>query len=225
MSSRAARTIAEAFPGSTRERILFVASNLFATRGYHATTTREIAAAVGVRQPSLFHHFPSKEAILQTLLSSDLDVAVPNAEALARSRGSAAVRLHRYLWGDVRHLMRSPYNLSGLYTEEVMRDPTFAPEARKRARLHAAVERILADGVASGEFVDVPVVVAREAITGILVRTLTLYSGGRPGGDGELADQIVSLVMRAVIADPTRLPEIRDAARRSMEERSMEGGG
>src|SRR5581483_2006845 len=44
----------------TRERILYEASNLFAREGYHGTTTREIAAAVGVRQPSLFYHFPSK---------------------------------------------------------------------------------------------------------------------------------------------------------------------
>lgn len=199
-------------PASTRERILLVASELFATRGYHATTTREIAAAVGVRQPSLFHHFPSKEAILQTLLSSDLDVAVPNAESLAAADGPASVRLYRYLWQDITHLMSSPYNLSGLYTEEVMRDPAFEPWIRKRARLHAAVERILADGVASGEFVDLPVEVVREAITGILVRTLTLASGEHRE-DRAFCEQIVWLVMRAVLADPSRLPDIRREAR------------
>jgi AcrR family transcriptional regulator len=204
-------------PSTTRERILRAASELFATRGYHATTTREIAAAVGVRQPSLFHHFPSKEAILQTLLSSDLDVAVPNAEALAAGDGPASVRLYRYLWHDISHLTSSPYNLSGLYTEEVMRDPAFEPWIRKRARLHAAIERILADGVASGEFVDFPVEVVREAITGILVRTLTLHSGREPEGVPAFCEQIVSLVMRAVLADPARLPEIRRHA--------VEGGG
>ena len=199
----------------TRERILRVASGLFATRGYHATTTREIAAAVGIRQPSLFHHFPSKEAILQTLLSSDLDVAVPNAEALAAAEGSASVRLYRYLGQDVAHLANSPYNLSGLYTEEVMRDPAFAPWVRKRARLHAAIERILADGVASGEFVDMPVSIVREAITGVLLRTLTLYSGQDRGGDPGFCEQIVSLVMRTVLIDPSRLPEIRRQAERN----------
>lgn len=206
-----------ALPASTRERILLVASELFATRGFHATTTREIAGAVGVRQPSLFHHFPSKEAILQTLLSSDLDVAVPNAEALAAAPGPASVRLYRYLWQDITNLTSSPYNLSGLYTEEVMRDPAFEPWIRKRARLHAAIERILADGVASGEFVDLPVEVVREAITGILVRTLTLASGEHHE-DLAFCEQIVWLVMRAVLADPSRLPDIRREAR------EVEGG-
>ncbi len=203
---------------STRERILLVASELFATRGYHATTTREIAAAVGIRQPSLFHHYASKEAILQTLLDSDLDVAVPHAEALARGDGPASVRLYRYLEHDLAHLTSSPYNLSGLYTEEVMREPAFAPWIAKRRRLHRAIERILADGVASGEFVDLPVEVVREAITGILVRTLTLASGEHHE-DRVFCDQIASLVMRAVLADPARLPEIRRAAR------AEEGGG
>ncbi|MGH2596951.1 MAG: helix-turn-helix domain-containing protein [Actinomycetota bacterium] len=45
---------------STRERILHEASELFARQGYHGTTTRQIADAVGVRQPALFHHFDAK---------------------------------------------------------------------------------------------------------------------------------------------------------------------
>lgn len=197
---------------NTRERILFEASNLFASRGYHGTSTREIARAVGIAQPSLFHHFPSKEAILQSLLSYDLDEAVPFAESMARASGSAAMRLYRYLHHDVSHLTSSPYNLSGLYTEEVIGHPSFAPWARRRAQLHAAIERILADGVASGEFIEVPIALAREAITGILIRTLTLYSGKRPGIDVELGDQIASFVLRAVLADPAALPAVAGAA-------------
>src|SRR5439155_2893143 len=127
----------------TRERILYEASNLFARQGYHGTTTRQIAVAVGVRQPSLFHHFPSKRTIVQALLSSDLDEALPFAEALAGAEGPAAVRLHRYLRHDVAHLIGSPYNLSGIYTEEVMGDSEFAPWERMRSRLHWAVERIV----------------------------------------------------------------------------------
>jgi AcrR family transcriptional regulator len=48
---------------ATRERILREASRLFATRGYYGSSTRDIAAAVGIQQPSLFHHFPHKQAI------------------------------------------------------------------------------------------------------------------------------------------------------------------
>lgn len=200
-------------PAPTRERILFEASNLFARRGYHGTSTREIARAVGIRQPSLFHHFPSKDSILQELLSSDLNEAVPFAEAVAEEGGPASGRLYRYLRHDVLHLVESPYNLSGLYTEEVMAEPAFTPWARKRARLHAAVERIVRQGVASGEFVDHPTVLVREAITGILVRTLTLFSGGRIEAGVEVGDQIASFVLRAILADPSELARVRESAR------------
>ena len=56
----------------TRERILVEASRLLAIRGYHGTTTREIARAVGISQPSLFFHFPSKGAIANELYRLDL---------------------------------------------------------------------------------------------------------------------------------------------------------
>jgi AcrR family transcriptional regulator len=199
----------EALP--TRERILCEASSLFARQGYHGTSTREIAAAVGVRQPSLFHHFPSKGAIVRALLASDLDDALPFVLALAREDGSAATRLYRYLHHDVAHLASSPYNLSGVYTEEVMGDPEFGPWSRKRGRLHGAVERIVQQGMASGEFVLVPSLLIREAIAGILVRTLMLYSG-RPGAPAALADEIAGFVLRGLLADPDRLDEVRLAA-------------
>ncbi|HZP90984.1 MAG TPA: TetR/AcrR family transcriptional regulator [Actinomycetota bacterium] len=196
---------------STRERILYEASNLFARQGFHGTTTREIATAVGVRQPSLFYHFPSKGAIMQALLASDLDEALPFVLALARGRGPASVRLYRYLRRDVDHLAGSPYNLSGLYTEEVMGDPEFAPWARKRARLHAAVEGMVREGVTSGEFVPVTPALVREAIAGILVRTLVLYSG-RPGAPTKLGEEVAAFVLRALLSEPERLPEIRRRA-------------
>ena len=195
----------------TRERILYEASNLFAALGYHATTTREIARAVGIRQPSLFHHFASKPEIMQALLTYDLD-AFSFVEALAAEEGPAAVRLYRYLRDDVALVSRSPYNLSGLYTDEVMGDPDFALWARRSDQLHAAVEQIARDGIDSGEFVPMDPVLVREAIAGILLRTLMTYSGGRPQPAAALGDEIASFVLRAILADPSTLGEVRQTA-------------
>lgn len=196
---------------STRERILREASELFAQRGYHATTTRQIAEAVGVRQPALFHHFESKAGIVTAMLSWDLDEAVPFAEWMADEPGSASVRLYRYLVHDLAHLADSPYNLSAVYAEDVMGDPDFSSWARKRNRVHAAVERIVREGIGAGEFVDIHPPIVREAIAGILTRALTLYSGGRRH-DTALTDDIASLILRGLLVRPSRLEAIRREA-------------
>lgn len=47
-----------------RERILAAAIEISADRGFEACTVKEVAAAVGIKAPGLYSHFPSKEAIL-----------------------------------------------------------------------------------------------------------------------------------------------------------------
>ncbi len=201
--------------GSTRDRILFEASFLFARRGYHAATTRGIAEAVGIRQPSLFHHFESKAGIAEALLAWDLGHILPYAQRLASGKGSAAVRLYTYLFHDVKHLTRAPYNLNGIYAEDVMGDPAYARWAKRRAELHNAVERIVRQGMQSGEFISMRPDVVREAIAGIVTRTLSLYSGRRQSTD--LGDQIAGLVLRGLLADPSTLEEVRRAAHEALD--------
>jgi len=59
----AAATPAALAAGSTREQILAVARHLIETRSYLGFSFQDVADAVGVRKASLYHHFPTKEAL------------------------------------------------------------------------------------------------------------------------------------------------------------------
>jgi len=66
---------------STKERILKEALNLFSVKGYEGVSVAQIASAVGIKPPSLYKHFQSKQEIFEAILK----------EMTARYRRQAAV--------------------------------------------------------------------------------------------------------------------------------------
>lgn len=58
--------------GNTKQVILEVALELFSVQGFEATSISQIADAVGIRKASLYSHFDSKQAILDTLVKEVL---------------------------------------------------------------------------------------------------------------------------------------------------------
>ena len=55
---------------NTRQRILDEALVLFSAKGYDSVSVGEIAKAVGMKAPSLYNHFPSKQAIFDAIIES-----------------------------------------------------------------------------------------------------------------------------------------------------------
>jgi TetR/AcrR family transcriptional regulator, cholesterol catabolism regulator len=60
-------------PGSRRDELLELAAAMFAERGMRATTVRDIADAAGILSGSLYHHFASKEEMVDEVLRGFLD--------------------------------------------------------------------------------------------------------------------------------------------------------
>ena len=54
----------------TRQKILAKALELFSVHGYDAVSVGQIAAAVGIKAPSLYNHFPSKRAIFDAIVEA-----------------------------------------------------------------------------------------------------------------------------------------------------------
>ncbi|DAB41009.1 MAG TPA: TetR family transcriptional regulator [Sulfurovum sp. UBA12169] len=53
----------------TKDKILKTSLKLFSSKGYTATTVRDIAGAMGIKQSALYNHFKNKDEILETLIS------------------------------------------------------------------------------------------------------------------------------------------------------------
>ena len=86
---------------TAREEILDAAAELFTSLGYASTSTRRIADAVGVRPASLYHHFATKDDILDALLDRHRRRAVAVGRRAPRREGSGSARLHALVVSDV----------------------------------------------------------------------------------------------------------------------------
>ncbi len=54
----------------TKDKILKISLKLFSSKGYKATTVRDIAGAIGMKQSALYNHFKNKDEILETLIGN-----------------------------------------------------------------------------------------------------------------------------------------------------------
>jgi AcrR family transcriptional regulator len=138
-------------PESSR-RMIEAAIDAFADRGYHATTTRDIATRVGLSPAALYVHFPSKQALLAQISVSGHEAAL---ELVERSVAGPADPL-----GKLRAVMAAfsswyaQYHLVARVVQQELH--ALADDDRRRVlamrqRIQREVEQLLQDGVKAGQ--------------------------------------------------------------------------
>jgi AcrR family transcriptional regulator len=137
-----------------RTRILEAATRRFSEAGFGATTVRQIADDVGILSGSLYHHFATKEEMLDAIVRAavfrlrDLSVRISNSEE------NAEVRLIALILADLCEFTEHHDVHAILFHERkfLRRSPVFAyiPVARRQA--YDAWQQVLGDGIRTGLF-------------------------------------------------------------------------
>jgi AcrR family transcriptional regulator len=197
---------------STRELILLESSRLFAARGYRGTSTHDIAAAVGVRQPSLYKHFRSKQEIAEELLRRDLTAGIDALERLADEGGGPAVELYRYLQWEVRYVRSTPFDLRALYLDEILDLPEFEEGRSMNSRYSTLLRSIIERGTEAGEFLAVDVSFACQVVDAIVLETIRGAADHSAAHALDEPDLAAGFVLRGLLRRPSRITRVRSEA-------------
>ncbi|MEU6643048.1 TetR/AcrR family transcriptional regulator [Saccharomonospora sp. NPDC046836] len=188
----------------TARRLMLAGVESFAQRGYHATTTRDIATNAGMSPAALYVHFPSKAALLFAISRSGHQQALALVEQAAASAESppAAMRaiVEQFVaWHARRHLVARvvQYELGALPEEE------YAVVAGLRRDIERIVRDLLAAGVESGHFHVGDVGTAARAVLSLGIDVARWYSDRSRQSPAALGREYGELALRMLGADTT----------------------
>ncbi|MEZ5185489.1 MAG: TetR family transcriptional regulator [Candidatus Nanopelagicales bacterium] len=138
---------------ATRERLLAAAGIAFAKRGFHATTTRDIAAAAGMSPAAVYVHHESKEELLYLIaLDGHLRTRRLISDAIERSDGPTA-QLHALMY-DFAAFQAEQHAIARVINYELasLNEAHLQEIQRLRKAIQRDVRAIVKRGVAEGEF-------------------------------------------------------------------------
>lgn len=122
---------------STRDRIILAAVKLFATRGYGATSMRQIADGVGIRAASIYAHFSGKDELVGAAMRWVLDDFVAFATSPVSEEQDALEVLRTVVRRHAIYQLRFPERLDAWHVIiEIDRLSPFLPDAA-RTQVHA----------------------------------------------------------------------------------------
>ena len=184
---------------STEQRVLAAATALFYEKGYHATTMREVAAAVGIKAGSLYNHFPGKEDLLFRIAFGTMDELLIGGREAIESARSPAERLRALVvWHVVYHAEKrfqarvADEQLHALGSER--RDVVI----RIRDEYTGLFKEILEAGRADSGWAVPSTSVITFGIGGMCTFVDTWYQDGGPMSADEIAEMYADFILAAL---------------------------
>ena len=185
-----------------RHAILNAAIQLFARKGYAASSIREICQAAGVTKPVLYYHFRSKEHLYHELM---LDIFNQSRKSLLRAsniRGSLRERLVRYLTSDFRDCKKDPVRVRFLFRmmfspEEEHPYFNYIEEFERQRQVIAGFVR---EGIDSGQARGNAHVLATALMGMQLIAILEHLFTGRPTLTRGNAEKYIDILLQSCTA-------------------------
>jgi AcrR family transcriptional regulator len=188
----------EVTPDAAR-RLLVAAVEAFAERGYHATTTRDIAGRAGMSPAALYIHYKTKEELLHRISRIGHEKALEILRTAARREGSAAERLADAVSSFVRwHAGRRTTARVVQYELDALGPDARAEIVALRRQCDAEVRGIIEDGVAAGEFDVLDVWATTLAVLSLCIDVARWFNIEGPRTPDEVGALYADLVLRMV---------------------------
>ena len=184
------------------DQVRAAALRLFKEKGYHATSMRDIATAVGINKGSLYSYIRAKEDLLIPVFERAMGVLLEQMEQI--STDASLVPTERLRRAIHAHVTAVADNLDVLtvYLSEwrQLGAESLSTVRLQRERYASLFRQILDDGVQSGEFRPMD---TRIVMLGMIGMCNYLFRWYRPDGrltPAQVADELIELVMNGVRA-------------------------
>ncbi len=135
-----------------RQALIDAAANLFAERGYEATSIGDLSEATGLAAGGIYHYTSSKEGLLIAICDELLDPLLERARAIAATEATPAEHLRQLLRAWLLHIeSHIPHMLVfGQERHTIEREPRWRAVRRKRKQFEQILDAVLAAGEADG---------------------------------------------------------------------------
>jgi AcrR family transcriptional regulator len=194
------------FPPGYR-RVFLAAAEAFAERGFHGTTTRDIAARAGMSPAVLYVHFRTKEDALHQVAAAALDLTVNVAQTAAHPAASPADRLRGVVatlttWTACHHAVAGVV----LYQLDALTPEHYAEVTGKQRRISRIVRQILDDGVTVGHFDIADTAGITTAILSLCLDVARWYRPGQRRSPEEIGELNAQAALRMAMSPPRFVP-------------------